>query len=200
MPKKLDPAKHPEKDFQPIEKAFLSAVLDDAPAEQGITQGAPTPPEARSVTTSTRAPRRREEKPKALDATEAKVVELPIRGEEDVDDLGEGTREPAPMPERFTRVLKAKISSSEEGEISRIVSQLKRELDTPVSTTHVIRALVTILRHSEPSLMRRARQNGPMRRPSNEDLTGIAAFEFRLAKLLAAAFRDAPALRELPRE
>jgi len=172
MPKKLDPHAKP---FQPIEKAFVREVLADTP-------------------TAGTAPRSRTE--------ESRVVQLPRSSES--APAPEHHEEPAPrvasLPDRLTRVLKAKVSTSEHVELTRLVNELSLELETPVSTTHVIRALITILRHAEPELQRRAKLNGPLRRPPNDDLTAIAAFEFRLAKLLSAALRESKPLRELPRE
>jgi len=186
MPKKLDPH---AKAFQPIEKAFLSEALADSPA---MPAAAPPLPPAATAPAPTKAP--------LPEKIERKVVQLPREEEagEDEHEIEESARRAT--ADRLTRVLKARVSASEQSELSRIVNQLSASLDTPVSTTHVIRALITILRHSEPQVIRRARQHGPLRRPSNDDLTAIAAFEFRLAKLISAALRDAPPLRELPRE
>jgi hypothetical protein len=193
MPKRVDPTPP----FQPIEKAFLSAVIDDedelAPAP---TQSRPKEPAARR--------RRSEARDRAMATPQPvreRVIDMPRRDSvAESEERGEPEESAAMGSERFTRVLKAKITSSEEVKLSDIVTSLKRELDTPVSTTHVVRALVTIRRHSEKAVVKRARENGPLRRPSNEDHAAIAVFEHRLAKLLMAAFRDAPPLRELPRE
>jgi len=171
MPKKLNPDAKP---FQPIEKAFVREALAETP---------PAPSDAPPARTE-----------------ESRVVHLPRGGGAAPERDDEPAPRSAPHPDRLTRVLKAKVSTNEHVELTRLVNELSLELETPVSTTHVIRALITILRHAEPEVQRRAKQNGPLRRPPNDDLTAIAAFEFRLAKLLSAALRDSKPLRELSRE
>lgn len=182
MPKRLPAGTKP---FQPLEKALVNEVLAEAVATLPEPEEPGPPPPTR---------------------TEKKVVGFPgptqtgraSRPEADLDD--DQHISSAPMPDHLTRVLKAKVSSSEHAELKDLVNQLAVVLDTPVSTTHVLRALITILRHAEPNVVKRARQQGPLKRPSNDDLAAIAAFEFRLAKVLSAALRDAPPLRELQRE
>jgi hypothetical protein len=58
-----------------------------------------------------------------------------------------------------------------------------------------LRACVTLLRHTEEQIVDHARQTGSLTRPSNGDPAALAEFEFRLAQILSAAFRDAARLR-----
>jgi hypothetical protein len=58
-----------------------------------------------------------------------------------------------------------------------------------------LRACVTLLRHAEEQIVDQARHTGSLTRPSNGDPAALAEFEFRLAQILSAAFRDAARLR-----
>ena len=54
---------------------------------------------------------------------------------------------------------------------------------------------MTLLLHAEGEITKRARLTGPLHRPPNGDAVALARFEQQLAKILSAAFRDAPPLR-----
>ncbi|MCC7144498.1 MAG: hypothetical protein IT349_20565 [Candidatus Eisenbacteria bacterium] len=201
MPKKLDPTKHDLGEFQPIEKAFVNAVLEEGHAEESSNGAAAAVDQRPPKHTRHNGGGRPHPRPTVLETTvqerEAPAASPQRRPAVQEEQLPVSeSRERAPMQERFTRPLKAMVSKSEEAEVGRIVNLLRRELGTSVSTTNLLRAMVTILRHSEKAVLRRAEQGGSVKRPANEDLTGIAVFEFKLAKILFAAFRDAPPLRE----
>jgi hypothetical protein len=98
--------------------------------------------------------------------------------------------------ERLNRPLKVQLAPSESIEISRIINELSGALGTPLSTSHVTRALLTIFRHAEREVFKRAKERGALKRPPNDDLTAIAVFEQELAKVLLGALRSAPPLRE----
>ncbi len=178
MPKKLEAQE--AKPFQPIKTAFLKGVLDDAPAE-----GAPDGNTATAVETNPEP-----------QAAERKV--LPLHTEPEVP-LRRG-RAPlaaaAPGGERLNRPLKVQLQASERLELARIVNELSSALGTPLSVSHVTRALLTVFRHTEVELQKRARQHGSLKRPANDDLTAIAVFEHELAKLVLGAMREAKPLRE----
>jgi hypothetical protein len=161
-----------EKVFQPIEQALLKEVLDDsAPVAQ--------------VHPPTASPSARAER---------KVVPL---------ELPPASPEPAHVTEpaeRLNAPLKVHLQPGERRELNRLLNHLSQELGTSVSASHVQRALITLLQHAESEVLRRARDQAPMKRPPNGNLAAIAAFEFALAKILSGAFRETPPLRQSPRE
>lgn len=170
MPKRYDPGET----FQPIEAALLQKVLDDAPLE-------PTPVPPRE--------------PAAVAAPQRKVV--PIAPP--MPRPPEPAQEQQPT-ERLNAPLKVHLQPGERRELNRILNQLSQELRTTVSVSHVQRALMTLLQHAEAEVLKRAAEQPPMKRPPNDNLAAIAAFEFRLAKILYGGLRQAPPLRESPRE
>jgi len=160
-----------EKAFQPIEEALLKNALADR-----------EPPQDRST------------RP-AVARTERKVLPLdPAHAE-----AAEPAREPQPT-ERLNAALKVQLHPAERRELNRFLNQLSQELGTTVSVSHLQRALVTLVLHAEAEVLKRAREYAPMKRPPNDNLAAIAAFEFRIAKVFCGALRQAPPLRESPRE
>ncbi|HZW05416.1 MAG TPA: hypothetical protein VFF58_00780 [Candidatus Nitrosotalea sp.] len=188
MPKKLEAQE--AKPFQPIKTAFLRGVLEDA-AEESVEGGGVATAIEPEMTTE---PEAEAEAPPQPRRTERKVVEL----QRDVEARARRSR-PMPVPaggERLNRPLKVQLQASERTDLTRIVNELSSSLGTPLSVSHVTRALLIVFRHAEDEIQKRARQRGSLRRPPNDDLTAIAVFEHELAKLLLGALRDARGLRE----
>lgn len=75
--------------------------------------------------------------------------------------------------------------------LDRMVASLAMQLQCQVKVSHVVRALVALLLHAEASVDRRAGESGPLVRPPNGDAQAIQAFERDIAKIIAAALRDA---------
>lgn len=186
MPKKLEAQE--SKPFQPIKTAFLRGVLEDAEPEQegqGGVAVAEAPAPAVEAEPEAAPPSRRSER---------KVVEMQREAE---PQPRRGRAMPMPAGgERLNRPLKVQLQATERMELTRIVNELSSSLGTPLSVSHVTRALLTVFRHAEGEIQKRARQRGSLKRPPNDDLTAIAVFEQELAKLLLGALRDAKPLRE----
>jgi hypothetical protein len=87
------------------------------------------------------------------------------------------------------------LTQAEEQEIEHLVSRVAAEVSTPVKLSHLLRACVMLLRHAEDQVVDQARQLGTLTRPSNGNPAALAEFEYRLAQILSAAFRDAERLR-----
>jgi hypothetical protein len=90
---------------------------------------------------------------------------------------------------REKRVL---VDADEDAQIELQVQRLAAELGTPLKLSHVLRALLYLLRRAEPHVLARAHQVGPLTRPPNGDLAALGRFEEQLAILLAGAFRELP--------
>lgn len=183
MAKKYQP--NEAKPFQPLKSSLLRQVLNEPAPEVGegnvatIAEPEPSPPVAAAV---------------QAEADERKVV--PMQTEQPAP-VRRARALPAPAGgERLNRPLKVQLQSSERIELTRIVNELSSTLGTPLSMSHVTRALLNVFRHAESEVHKRARERGSLRRPPNDDLTAIAVFEHELAKLLLGAIRNAKALRE----
>jgi hypothetical protein len=99
------------------------------------------------------------------------------------------------MTEKLSREKRVLLTLSEEREIERLVARVAEALATPVKLSHMLRAYMTLLLHAEGEITKRARLTGSLHRPPNGDPVALARFEHQLAKILSAAFRDAPPLR-----
>ena len=98
--------------------------------------------------------------------------------------------------ERLSREKRVLLTLSEEREIERCVDRIAEGFGgTPVKLSHIVRACLTVMRHSEGEIIRRAEEVGQLTRPPNGDTMALVEFEHELAKVLSQAFRDAPALR-----
>lgn len=168
MAKKADPA---EKPFQPVETALLRSVLDDNRPAVAV------PPPRRILTDSPVVIMKRPPESPLGESTPKETVRVS-------------------HPEKPNRPIKVHLSPGERTEFNRVLNSLSQELGTGVSASHIQRALIAIFRHAEDEILKRAREHTPLKRPPNDDLTAIAAFEFRLSKLLSGAFREAPPMRE----
>lgn len=98
--------------------------------------------------------------------------------------------------EKLSREKRFLLSPAEEREIERCVDRIAEGFGgTPVKLSHMIRACMTVIRHAESEIIRRAQEVGQLTRPPNGDAMALAEFEHELAKVLSTAFHDAPALR-----
>ena len=98
-------------------------------------------------------------------------------------------------PEKLSREKRVLLSPSEEREIERLVSRVAEAVGTPVKLSHLLRAYMALLLHTENEIIKRAQQAPPMRRPPNGDPIALASFEQGVAQILSAAFREAAPLR-----
>ena len=165
-----------ERPFNPVEAALVRSVLAQEPP----------PPEASMVAVR----------------TPAVTEELPGKDSAQVDSASRPKmlrrlqlRTPIPQPDKLNREKRVLLTQAEEREVERVVARLAEEISTPVKLSHLLRACVTLLRHAEEEIIDHARQTGSLSRPSNGDPAALAEFEFRLAQILSAAFRDATRLR-----
>jgi hypothetical protein len=102
------------------------------------------------------------------------------------------TAPPLKLRSREKRVL---VDAEEDALIEAQVQRLAAELGTPLKLSHVLRGFLAMFHRAEPYLLARARQSGPLTRPSNGDLEALSRFEDEVAGLLAAAFRELPPRR-----
>ena len=167
-----------ERPYRPVEEALVRAVIshqvEESVSEPSDTVG-PHKTNGPAVATLVDTSRAREESPASpLDRNE--IVQVPAI-------------------EKFTREKRVLLTFSEEREVERIVARIAEELGTPVKLSHMLRSYMALLLHAENEIVKRARQAGPLHRPSNGDPIALIRFEERLAQILSAAFRDAPPIR-----
>jgi len=91
-------------------------------------------------------------------------------------------------PPREKRVL---LSWEEELALQRLLDQLTETLQTPVKLSNALRSCLILLRHAQGSIVESAAKQGSLVRPANNDPTGIAIFEQRLASIFQMGFTRA---------
>jgi hypothetical protein len=95
---------------------------------------------------------------------------------------------PVKRPPREKRVL---LSWEEELALQRLLDQLTETLQTPVKLSNALRSCLILLRHAQGPIVDCAAREGNLVRPANNDQTGIALFEHRLASIFQTAFASA---------
>ena len=102
----------------------------------------------------------------------------------------------APIVEKFDQEKRILFTRSENQALDRLVFSLACRLNTQVKTSHLIRAVVSLLLHAEDEIDKRAGEVGALTRPPNGDPKALQRFERELASIVSAALRDAGPLRE----
>jgi hypothetical protein len=96
-----------------------------------------------------------------------------------------------PMPKRPPREKRVLLSWEEELALQRLLDQLTETLQTPVKLSNALRSCLILLRHAQGPIVDQAGRQGTLVRPANNDQTGIALFEQRLAAIFQAGFSTA---------
>lgn len=178
------PAVEPE---PPVVVGNTAVSEQPAPTRVPVRVELPTPP-ARAVEPAPAEPSNGRMKP-ALRAVNAVTARQPVVTPKAVG--GEHSHQ-----EKLSREKRVLLTLSEEREIERCVDRIAEGFGgTPVKLSHIIRACLTVMRHSENEIIHRAQEVGQLTRPPNGDNMALAEFEHELAKVLSQAFRDAPSLR-----
>ena len=101
--------------------------------------------------------------------------------------------EPAQQPvvKRPPREKRVLLSWEEELALQRLLDQLTETLQTPVKLSNALRSCLILLRHAQGTIVESAAKQGSLVRPANNDQTGIALFEQRLASIFQAGFTTA---------
>ncbi len=110
----------------------------------------------------------------------------------DIDRRGQATHLLVEKIDQEKRIL---FSRAESYAIDRLVTTLAMRLNCQVKVSHVMRALVGLLLHSEGAIDKRAGESGPLVRPPNGDAQALQRFEKEISKIIASALRDAGPLR-----
>ncbi len=101
-----------------------------------------------------------------------------------------------PIVEKFDQEKRILFTRSENQALDRLVFSLACRLNTQVKTSHLLRAVVSLLLHAEDEIDKRAGEVGALTRPPNGDPKALQRFERELASIVSAALRDAGPLRE----
>src|SRR5215204_2686869 len=96
-----------------------------------------------------------------------------------------------PTPKRPPREKRVLLSWEEELALQRLLDQLTETLQTPVKLSNALRSCLILLRHAQGPIVDQAGRQGTLVRPANNDQTGIALFEQRLAAIFQAGFAAA---------
>lgn len=103
-------------------------------------------------------------------------------------------REPSPAGQEklsFSPPIRVLLPAAEREELDELVARLAGELGTRVKLSHLLRACLGLLRHSEEQLLKRARKARGLVRPANNEAIALAEFEEALTELVGSAFREA---------
>jgi hypothetical protein len=109
---------------------------------------------------------------------------------------GRALPSPQPLAEKFDQEKRILFTRPESQAIDRLVTGLATRLNTQVKVSHVVRALVTLLLNAGAEVDFRAGESGPLVRPPNGDARALQQFERSIARIFAAALRDAGPLKE----
>ena len=96
-----------------------------------------------------------------------------------------------PTPKRPAREKRVLLSWEEELALQRLLDQLTETLETPDKLSNALRSCLILLRHAQSQIVTQASRQGTLVRPANNDPTGIAMFEQRLAAIFQAGFSTA---------
>lgn len=194
MAKRVSPD---EKPFRPLEDSLIRSVIQGRTgAAQDVEPGegtkvAPATPRAEVATVPN----------PARTLTLAEEAPPPMLGPSRQPPAGRqsptrGREAPvAVLSERMDREKRVLLSRSEEAALDRAVARMGTELGTSLKLSHVLRACVSLVLHSEDELVQRARQSPKLIRPANGDSPSLAVFERGVAQVLLSAFRDARQVR-----
>lgn len=100
-----------------------------------------------------------------------------------------------PVIARLDQEKRILFTREEAQALDRLINNLAVRVRAQVKTSHVLRALTTLLLHAEPQIDQRAGERGTLVRPSNGDFTALQQFEREIALILSHALRDAGPLR-----
>src|SRR4051812_42623071 len=95
------------------------------------------------------------------------------------------------VTKRSPREKRVLLSWEEELALQRLLDQLTETLQTPVKLSNALRSCLILLRHAQGPIVDCAAREGGLVRPANNDQTGIALFEQRLAAIFQAGFSTA---------
>lgn len=171
-----------EKPFRPVDEALVRSVMSGSaysPGEGGNTAVEMPPPAS-------------EPKPRPVPsiARHPEPTPAPARTETERS----VARAVDPELEKRNREKRVLLTRAEERDIERLVSRVAGELGTPVKLSHLLRASITILLHSEEELIERTKR-ASLIRPGNGNAPELAEFEHGIAQVLSSAFREARPLR-----
>jgi len=111
------------------------------------------------------------------------VAPDPVTERPEADESFERQPQQAKRPAREKRVL---LSWEEEIALQRLLDQLTQTLQTPVKLSNALRSCLILLRHAQAPIYQHAARQKALVRPANNDQTGIALFEQRLAGIFQA--------------
>ena len=97
----------------------------------------------------------------------------------------------SPLMQRLDQEKRILFTREETQALDWLVNKLAARLRTQVKTSHVVRALTSLLLRAEAQLDQRAGEHGALIRPANGDFVGLQRFERELSVILAHALRDA---------
>lgn len=164
--------------------AALSQVVTSAPPPKEVEVSRPLPPAPPKVVETPRA-----EPPRRIEQIQVEHAPQTMSPPRDERRIGQE------LAEKFDHEKRILFTRGETQAIDRLVTSLAGRLNAQVKVSHVVRALVALLLHSEAEIDKRAGEVGPLVRPPNGDALALQRFEREIARIVAAGMRDAGPLR-----
>lgn len=171
-----------EKPYRPLDDSLVRGVMFSTGNAAPAVDPAPAPEPVILRPTAEPTPARPAPKP----AAQAPARALPSRVV---------SPDPANLPPKLDREKRVLLTREEERALERVVSAVGAEIGTSLKLSHVLRACITLLLHSEDEILARAKQSPKLIRPANGDGPALTNFERSIAQIITAALRDARPLR-----
>lgn len=181
-----------EKPYRPVDEALVRSVMGGGPpVGEGRNDGNAAVAMLPEVSASMPAAR------VVMPAMNAEAIPpriVPEGPRETTQVENRPANDVADYAERRDREKRVLLTRPEERDIERMVAKLATQLGTPMKLSHLLRASITMLLHSEDEIIERAKRVS-LTRPGNGNGPELAEFERGVALLLSAAFREARPLR-----
>jgi hypothetical protein len=118
-----------------------------------------------------------------------RVVSIDAHREQAKPELEGEPKEEAKEAEKLCREKRVLLTESEEDTLETLVKSMGKKLGTPVKLSHVLRATISLLMHSQDELIKQSEKMGRLKRPPNNDPVALATFEHNLARILDRSIR-----------
>ena len=161
MAKRVSPE---EKGWNPVEASLVGDVFN--PQEQVTSQTADSPAPSNS-----------------------RVVSIDAHRDQPNATQRDGPKQEPKEVEKLSREKRVLLTESEEDTLERLVKDISKKLGTSVKLSHVLRATVSLLMHSQDELLKQSQKMGRLKRPPNNDPAALAVFEHNLARIVDRAIR-----------
>lgn len=155
-----------EKPYRPLQASLVRAVADRSQVRSEPASAVPA----------------------SVPAPQLAAVQSIIEAEHSSTDLT--TSSDRSLVSRQRREKRVLLTPDEERRFESLVARLAQALDTPLKSSHVLRAAIAVLLRADDDLVRESRSIAPLTRPPNGSAHAIAAFERSIADIITRSVRS----------